>query len=122
MKNGKAGGVDGVTTEPLKADLETTVVVLYELLLKIWELSERVPSDVSCGLIIRLPKKGNLMECGNWRVRLVLSLPFFTMSPSAYLSYVFLLGSMLRLSSCSHLYFSSARAQSVSGVYALSVE
>ena len=35
MKNGKAGGVDGVTTELMKADLETTVAVLYELLLKI---------------------------------------------------------------------------------------
>ena len=64
--NGKAGGIDGVTTELMKADLETTVAVLYELLLKIWE-SERVPNDWRCGLIIRLPKKGNLMECGNWR-------------------------------------------------------
>ena len=66
LKNGKAGGVDGVTTELMKADIETTVAVLYELLLKIWE-SERVPNDWRCGLIIRLPKKGNLMECGNWR-------------------------------------------------------
>ena len=66
MKNGKAGGVDGMTTELTKADLETTVAVLYELLLKVWE-SETVPNDWRCGLIIRLPKKGNLMECGNWR-------------------------------------------------------
>jgi len=66
MKNGKAGGVDGVTTELMKANLETTVAVLYELLLKIWE-SERVPNNWRCGLIICLPKKGNLMECGNWR-------------------------------------------------------
>ena len=51
MKNGKAGGVDGVTTELMKAD---TVAVLYELLLKIWE-SERVAVDLRCGLIIRLP-------------------------------------------------------------------
>jgi len=64
MKNGKAGGVDGVTTELMKADLQTTVAVLYELLLMIWE-SQRVPNDWRCGLIIRLPKKGNLMECGN---------------------------------------------------------
>ena len=67
MKNAKAGGVDGVTTELMKADLETTVAVSYELLLKIWE-SERVPNDWRCGLIIRLPcKQGILMECGNWR-------------------------------------------------------
>ena len=55
-----------MTTELMKADLETTVAVLYELLLKIWD-SESVPNDWRCGLIIRLPKKGNLMECGNWR-------------------------------------------------------
>jgi len=64
MKNGKAGGVNGITTELMKADLETTVAVLYELLLKISE-SERVPNDWRCGLIIRLPKKGNLMERNN---------------------------------------------------------
>ena len=55
-----------MTTELMKADLETAVAVLYELLLKVWE-SERVPNDWRCGLIIRLPKKGNLVECGNWR-------------------------------------------------------
>ena len=66
LKNGKAGGVDGMTSELMKADLETTVAVLHELFLRVWE-SERVPNDWRCGLIIRLPKKGNLMECGNWR-------------------------------------------------------
>ena len=66
LKNGKAGGVDGMTSELMKVDLETTVAVLHELFLRVWE-SERVPNDWRCGLIIRLPKKGNLMECGNWR-------------------------------------------------------
>ena len=66
MKNKKAGGVDGMTAELMKADLETTVALLYDLLLKIWE-SERVPNDWRCGLIIRLTKNGNFMECGNWR-------------------------------------------------------
>ena len=55
-----------MTAELMKADLETTVALLYDLLLKIWE-SERVPNDWRCGLIIRLTKKGNFMECGNWR-------------------------------------------------------
>ena len=56
MKKGKAGDVDGMTTELMKADLETTVAVLYGLLLKIWE-SERVPNKWRCRLIIRLPKR-----------------------------------------------------------------
>ena len=46
-QNRKAGDVNGVTTELMKADLETTVAVLNELLLKIWE-SERVPNDWIC--------------------------------------------------------------------------
>lgn len=41
MKNGKAGGVDGLTTELRKAGLKTTVTVLCELFFKIWG-SERV--------------------------------------------------------------------------------
>ena len=73
MKNGKAGGIDGMTTELMKADLETTLAVLYELLLKIWE-RERVPNDWRCGLMICLSNKGNLMECGNWRGITLLSL------------------------------------------------
>ena len=66
MKNGKAAGVDVVKIELMRADLETTVAVLYELVLKIWE-SERVRNDWRFGLIIPLPKKGNRMECRNWR-------------------------------------------------------
>ena len=62
--NGKAGGVDGLTTELMKADLETTETVLCELFFTIWE-SEKLPNEWRCGLIICLPKKCNLMECGN---------------------------------------------------------
>ena len=36
IKSGKADGVDGLTTELMKADLETTVTVLCELFFKIW--------------------------------------------------------------------------------------
>ena len=44
----------------------TTVNVLHELFNKIWE-EESVPEDLSRGLIIKLPKKGDLTCCGNWR-------------------------------------------------------
>ena len=57
-------GVDGLTIELMKADLKTSVTEVSELFLKIWE-SEKVPNDWRCGLISRLLKKGNLMECGN---------------------------------------------------------
>ena len=44
MKNGTAGGVDSLTVEILKADLETSVDVLYYFLHKVWE-QEQIPED-----------------------------------------------------------------------------
>ena len=66
MKNGTAGGVDSLTVESLKADFETSVDVLYYFLHKVWE-QEQIPGDWQLGLIVKLPKKGDLTECNNWR-------------------------------------------------------
>ena len=40
--------------------------MLYELLGKIWETNE-LPDDWKEGYLIKLPKKGDLRECRNWR-------------------------------------------------------
>ena len=40
--------------------------MLYELLGKIWETNE-LPDDWKEGYLIKLPKKGYLRECRNWR-------------------------------------------------------
>ena len=37
MNNGTAGGVDSLTIEILKADLETSLDVLHYFLRKVWE-------------------------------------------------------------------------------------
>ena len=66
MKNGKAAGIDNITVEMMKADIDTTVNVLHDLLRLIWE-EERIPEDWCKGLIVKLPKKGDLTNCGNWR-------------------------------------------------------
>ena len=66
MKNGTGGGVDSRTIEILKAYLDTSVDVLYHLLHKVWE-QEQIPEDWQRGLIVKLPKKGDLTECNNWR-------------------------------------------------------
>ena len=66
MKNGSAGGVDSLTVEIIKADLETSVDILYYFLHKVWE-QEQIPEDWQRGLIVKLPKKGDLTECNNWR-------------------------------------------------------
>ena len=66
LKNGKAAGFDEVSPDVLKADPATTADVLDSLLKRIWEL-ENMPEDWRKGLIIKLPKKGDLTSCGNWR-------------------------------------------------------
>jgi len=66
MKSGKAPGIDNLTADLLRADTDTTVNVLDDLFNTIWE-EERVPEDWCGGLIVKLPKKGDLTTCGNWR-------------------------------------------------------
>ena len=43
-KNGKAAGADNIPAEVLKADLDTTVEMLYPLIVRIWE-DEQLPAD-----------------------------------------------------------------------------
>ena len=66
LKNGKAPGKDMITAELLKADLEFTTDRVKELIDTIWSL-EKVPLKWKRGLFIKIPKKGNLRECKNWR-------------------------------------------------------
>ena len=49
----------------MKADIDTTVDVLHDLLSLIWE-EERIPEDWCKGLIVKLSKKGHLTNCGNY--------------------------------------------------------
>ena len=64
MSAGKAPGIDGITVELLKADINTTVDVLHDLICDIW-ISETVLADWKKGLIVRIAKKGDLTKCGN---------------------------------------------------------
>ena len=66
LKNGKAAGIDQITAEMLKADYEQTSKELVHIFDLIWE-KESVPKQWNKGLICKIPKKGNLQECGNWR-------------------------------------------------------
>ena len=50
----------------LKADVETSAEVLTDFFHSIWA-SETIPEDWARGLIVKLPKKGNLNTCDNWR-------------------------------------------------------
>ena len=65
LKNGRAAGPDGIPSEAFKADLTTSTNMLHELFGKIWE-TDKLPDDWK-GYLTKLPKKGNLKECKNWR-------------------------------------------------------
>ena len=64
MKSRKAPGIDSIMADLLRVDTDTTVQVLRELFIKIWE-EESVPDDWLRELIIKVPKKGDLMSCKN---------------------------------------------------------
>ena len=66
MKSGKAPGADGVTAEMLKADVNVTAPILTEIFRQIWEEGQ-IPEAWKTGLIFKLPKKGDLGDCNNWR-------------------------------------------------------
>jgi hypothetical protein len=66
LNNGKSGGPDCIPKEALKSPLETSVKILHPLLKKIWE-EENIPNDWKEGYIIKLPKKGDLSLCKNYR-------------------------------------------------------
>ena len=74
LKAGKAAGPDGIPPEALKADIQTSTDMLHPLLVKIWE-TETVPEEWRKGLLVKLPKKGDLSSCNNWRGIMLLSIP-----------------------------------------------
>jgi hypothetical protein len=74
MKSGKAPGPDDIPPEALKQNPQQSADILQSLLNKIWE-EEIVPEDWKNGYIVKLPKKGDLSECQNWRGIQLLSIP-----------------------------------------------
>ena len=74
LKKGKAAGPDNIPAEALTFDVETTVEMLYLLFEKIWE-EEQVPSEWKEGYLIKIPKKGDLSSCANYRGITLLSIP-----------------------------------------------
>nr|KAG5708629.1 hypothetical protein BaRGS_034846 [Batillaria attramentaria] len=62
LRNGKAAGPDEIPAEAIKADTETAVNMLHSLFSKIWE-KEEVPAQWKEGIVIKLPKKGDLRDC-----------------------------------------------------------
>ena len=66
LKNNKAPVEDGVCAEMLKAEENVTPKILHKIFQDIWE-TEDIPQSWKKGLIVKLPKKGDLGDCNNWR-------------------------------------------------------
>ena len=73
LRSGEATGPDEIPAEAIKADIETSVQMLYSLFSKIWE--KEVPAQWKEGIIIKLPKKGDLRDCSKYRGIMLLSTP-----------------------------------------------
>ena len=66
QKSGKASGPDEIPVEALKADLIGSTNMLYDLFQDIWK-EEAIPEEWKEGYIIKIPKKGDLSSCSNYR-------------------------------------------------------
>ncbi|VDO70814.1 unnamed protein product [Schistosoma mattheei] len=74
IESGKAAGPDNTPAEALKSDIEVTTNMLHHLFKKIWE-EEQVPMDWKEGHLVKIPKKGDLSKCENYRGITLLSVP-----------------------------------------------
>ncbi len=66
LKNKKAAGIDGIKGEMLKESGEIAVEALNKLFMKIWN-REEIPNDWNEGMIVTVPKKGDMKDCNNWK-------------------------------------------------------
>ncbi|XP_046666627.1 uncharacterized protein LOC124358371 [Homalodisca vitripennis] len=74
LKNCKAPGEDNIPGEFLKLNADEAALFIHPLITDIWE-NEYVPKDWNTGLLVKIPKKGNLADCDNWRGITLTSVP-----------------------------------------------
>ena len=74
LKNGRAPGEDGIHAELLKCGINALIHPLYHLFRKVWN-EEQCPKEWRDGSIVTLFKKGDPLECGNYRGITLLSVP-----------------------------------------------
>lgn len=74
LNSNKAAGPDSMPPEAMKADVETTVDILHNLFAKVWDKTD-FPTDWRESHLVKLPKKGDLSNCNNYRGITLLSIP-----------------------------------------------
>ena len=73
LKTAKAAGPYSIPPEALKANPDLTANILHKICSDIWE-KEVMLQDWNIGHLIKLPKKGSLKECKNYRGIALLSM------------------------------------------------
>ena len=74
LKNNKSPGVDNITSELLKADIDTAARQLLNIFEQV-KHSKTIPSDWKKSYLVKIPKKGDLTRCDNYRGISLLSIP-----------------------------------------------
>jgi len=74
LKTGKAAGADNIPPEVLKEGGPALIDRLHKLLNLVWTSGE-LPADWKKGLLVKLPKSGDLSQCKRWRGITLLSIP-----------------------------------------------
>ena len=62
----KAAGIDGIPAEFYKANPNQAACLLQPLIHEA-RINESLPNEWTDGIIVEIPKKGNLHDCDNWR-------------------------------------------------------
>lgn len=73
LKNNKSPGIDNISPELLKIDVDTSAQLLAPIINQFW-CSEQLPEEIAEGVIVNLPKKGDLTDRKNWRGITLLSM------------------------------------------------
>lgn len=70
----KAAGPDNVPPEILRSTINESVEIFLQLFTRIWD-EEKVPQAWKMSNVVKIPKKGDLQNCGNYRGISLLSVP-----------------------------------------------
>lgn len=79
LKNNKSAGSDGISAELIRLGPEVLGKCLHQLIAKIWD-NEQLPEEWKLGLIYPIYKKGDKLDCENFRAITILNAAYKVLS------------------------------------------